>query len=209
MRPLIRFIALAMLVPALAAAQGKPDDKHRGKEKPARGHEEKGKTARPHEEPVGGGYVPQRGPPVAPARPRPAPAPSRQPAPDQSERGGRTYRDRPDHPDVPHVHRNDAWVGHPSDRDDRHYHLDHPWEHGHFTARIGPRYVWRLRGGGFDRFDIGGFYFRVADYDDDYVRDWLWDSDDIILYLDADHDGWYLAYNVRLGTYCHVLFLGP
>jgi len=68
--------------------------------------------------------------------------------------------------------------------------------------------VWRLRGGSFARFDIGGFFFMVAPDDYDYCRDWFWDSDDIILYLDPDHIGWYLAYNVRLGTVCHVEYLG-
>jgi hypothetical protein len=115
-------------------------------------------------------------------------------------------RDQEGHPEAPHVHaEDDRWIGHAGRE---HYHLDHPSEHGHFPGTIGPRHVWRLNGGGRDRFEIGGFFLSIAPYDYDYCGDWLWDSDDIVLYPDPDDDGWYLAYNVRLGTYCHAMYLG-
>jgi hypothetical protein len=156
-----------------------------------------------HEQGVGGGHIPQHGPVPA----HPAPAHGAPPAPRAEARP--TYRDQPGHPEAPHVHAaTDEWVGHDTGRNDPHYHLDRPWEHGRFMQPLGPQHIWRLRGGGRERFDIGGFYFQVAPYDYDFVTDWLWDSDDIVIYDDPDHDGWYLVYNTRLGTYAHVLYLG-
>lgn len=144
---------------------------------------------------VGGGYVPPHGP-----------APSHG-APHAAE-PNRNYSDRQGHPEAPHVHHNGQWVGHDQGRDDARFHLDHPWEHGHFTGGFGRGHVWHLAGGGPGRFWFGGFYFSVAPFDVGYVGDWLWDSDDIVIYEDPDHVGWYLAYNVRLGTYVHVMYLG-
>jgi len=188
------------------------------------------RTEAPPRAEVGHGHIPARGPApssgnargAAPAAPvqgeRGAGTPSRTPerAPEAGRGGGpengrgnappRNYSEAPGHPNAPHVDaKNDRWVGHEHGEA---YHLDRPWEHGHFPAEIGARHVYRLEGGRPDRFRFDGYFFMVAPADIGYCNDWLWDSDDVVLYADPDDAGWYLAYNVRLGTYVHVEFLG-
>lgn len=140
------------------------------------------------------------------------PIPARGPAPTKGTphtyEPNHNYSDQQGHPNVPHVDNGRQWVGHDTGKNDARYHLDQPWEHGRFTGGLGRDHEWRLAGGGPSRFWFSGWYWSVAPADVAYCDGWLWDSDDIVIYADPDHPGWYLAYNVRLGTYVHVEYLG-
>ena len=166
------------------------------------GHAGAGGAPRGH---VGGGYVYLRARTLADAyrssgskSRAPSPTPRTEarpaPAPAQNNAAKPTYRDQAGHPDAPHVHSDTGrWIGHNTGRNDANYHMDHPFEHGHFTGGFGKGHAFRIEGGGPSRFWFGGNYFSVAPYDLDYCSDWLWDSDQVVIYPDPDHDGWYLT----------------
>lgn len=108
----------------------------------------------------------------------------------------------------PRVDERGRWLGH--DIDARHFALERPWAHGRFTGGFGPRHVFLLAGGGCDRFWFDNFAFSVSPYEVGLglCDGWLWNRDRVVIYEDPDHVGWYLAYNVRLGRYLHVEYMG-
>lgn len=110
-------------------------------------------------------------------------------------------------PQRPMVQRDGTrWVAPDYGRSD--FVLAQPWQYGRFTRGVGPQYVWQLQGGTPQRLNLGGRYFALAPADYNNATNWNLASDQVVLYPDPDHVGWYLAYNPRLGTYTHVRYLG-
>ena len=112
--------------------------------------------------------------------------------------------------DRPHVN-NDHWYGHAA-VDDKRFHLDHPFAHGHFE-HFGPTYRYNVV-----RVDVhahrfwlpGGFFFDIAAWDWAVAANWCWTGcgNIIVVYEDPDHPGWYMIYNTETGAYVHAQYMG-
>jgi hypothetical protein len=157
----------------------------------------------------GGGHYPS-GPPRGPAPARAQPAPARAAPMRAAPMRAEPARGAPARAERPHVEPHNRWVGHEGGRGDARFHVDHPWARGRFAGPIGRGHVYRLGGWepGRHRFFFGSSFFVLAAPDWGYADDWAWQSDQIVLYDDPDHPGYYLAYNTRLGTYVHVTYDG-
>ena len=104
----------------------------------------------------------------------------------------------------PHVaRRGDVWVGHGASGSPSRL-----WRSGRFEGGFGPRHIFRMEEGNRSRFRFGSYFWGVAPFDYIFCDNWLWDSDQVVVYEDPEHPGWYLIYNVRLGTYVHGEYLG-
>jgi hypothetical protein len=136
-----------------------------------------------------------------------APAIPHEPTQRADIHAGPTFEPGRPHGPVPYV-RDDHWYGHAAP-DDARFHLARPFQFGRFGL-LGPGHVFAA-----SRVDLGarriwlpGGGFQIAAWDWPLTAPWCWTCDDIVVYGDPDHTGWYLLYNVRLGEYAHATFLG-
>lgn len=189
-------LAISLLVPLSATLSLAAQEHHEG------GHPQ----AAPH--PAAKPFIPAHGPERAhaPAAAHHDEHAAPAPAAHHDDHADHHFADKPGHPEAPHVHTDNRWIGHEGGA--VRFHVDHPWAHGRFTAGFGRGHVWHLGGGNRERFWFNNYYWSVFPEDYAYVGDWNWGGDDISIFEDPDDPGLYLAYNARLGTYVHVEYLG-
>jgi hypothetical protein len=180
-------IQLAMVFAAMAlTAQSAVAQRPRERERPREGEQRAQEQRRQHPAPP------------APVRRRPTARPDI-----EHRRDGRND-------DRPHV-TGRRWYGHAPPNDVR-FRVSRPFEHGRFRE-LGPRYRYHVVRFDRDRHVFwlpSGVYFEIAPWDYDLASDWCWDcaDDDIVVYRDPDHFGWYLIYDSRNGVYLHAQYMG-
>lgn len=102
---------------------------------------------------------------------------------------------------APQVHSNDKCIGRDSGRSGSHYHADHSWEHGRITAGLGRSHVFRLAEG------TGKVQWFLPSALPHTTMALAITGSGIQIrsrFIRTRTDGWWLARNVRLGTYVHV-----
>jgi len=131
-----------------------------------------------------------------------------QPSPQERGKRGQDGDERHDngkhqgwkHPKNPHY---SSWdYDHDRIQPGRHY------PHGRYQ-HVKQRYIARAfdaRNRNLDLYDRSRWV--VAAYDVPQCRDWQWDRDEVYVYDDDHHPGWYLLFNARLSRYVHVEFAG-
>jgi hypothetical protein len=181
-------IALTFMAPAWAQHG---EEGHGGQERGAQ--PQHGEQPRPPNSPrANQGHIPE---------PPPQRAPAAKPVPERIN----GYSSN-----IPHVN-NNQWYGHAGPNDAR-FHLDHPWEHGHF-ANFGPQYrypIVRIDPNLHEFWLPGGYYFQIPAWEWPLAEGWCWNcgADDFVIYQDPDHPGWYLLYDLFTGRYIHVIYMG-
>jgi hypothetical protein len=197
MKKPLAVLTIALALPAIAAAQGNShgrgnSDHHKqGASAQSRREDEdrqQRSEAMDRRQRIGNAWVPPR-----PSMWRPTHE-------DRERSQGRWYG-------APRVERaSNRWVVPVYRRED--FYLPRYYDHGRFIRGTGPQFVWQLRGGTRTRFNVSGVYFSLLYADYPYADGWDWYGDYIVIYDDPEHYGWYLAYNVRLGMYLHVRYMG-
>ena len=206
-------IALAVAAPLTAQSKARPREHRqphrRVVQRAAPRTAPQRREARPRREPQRRQAVPRR----EPQRRAPARARNDDPRyPRSGARNGRYERDRAwDRDRTRYADRDGIWRRfRDRDRDDGRYRLARPFEHGRF-GYLGPRYrypVVRIEIGSRRVWLGGGFAFEIASWDWPYAEPWCWQCDQFAIYVDPYHPGWYLLWDLRLGRYVHVRYMG-
>lgn len=130
------------------------------------------------------------------------------PRPDRDEHGKHGHHDNGRHVGWYKHHDKDRDEHRGWDYDDDHIERGHFYPHGRFVSSR-QKFVFVSVNYGTRRVILDDHStWVVAPYDIDRCRDWRWDRDDVRVYDDDIHPGWYVLFNARLGQHIHVEYFG-